>query len=86
MSDISFNRTGSSSYKQVATGELNPNKVPNYYKYESIARCNVFLANIHRPAFGNEEEPQEYDCASTCDSCMGIFGYQFLVWRYSIDY
>lgn len=56
MSDISFNRTGSSSYKQVATGELNPNKVPNYYKYESIARCNVFLANIHRPAFGNEED------------------------------
>ena len=46
MSDISFNRTGSSSYKQVATGELNPNKVPNYYKYESIARCNVFLAKL----------------------------------------
>lgn len=56
MSDISYNRTGSSSYKYVATGELNPNKVPNYYKYESIARCNVFLANIHKPVFADEAE------------------------------
>lgn len=56
MSDISFNRTGSSSYKYVATGELNPNKVPNYYKYESIARCNVFLANIGKPTFADEED------------------------------
>lgn len=54
MSDISYNRTGSSSYKYVGNGTLNPNKVPNYYKYESIARCNVFLDNIHKPVFSDE--------------------------------
>lgn len=56
MSDISYNRTGSSSYKYVGNGTLNPNKVPNYYKYESIARCNVFLDNIDQPYFADEAD------------------------------
>ncbi|GHS90746.1 membrane protein [Bacteroidia bacterium] len=54
MSDIAYNSSNASAFRTTGNGSMSATSTVNYYNYETIRRCNTFLANAEDVKFKDE--------------------------------